>query len=49
MNLNSMNYIILKKRNKILIEKEQKENKKVENLDYELLWRFHNYKNYNFK
>ena len=43
MNLNNMNYINLKKRNKILIEKEQKENKKVENLDYELLWRFHNY------
>ena len=43
MNLNNLNYINLKKRNKILIEKEQKENKKVENLDYELLWRFHNY------
>ena len=46
MYLNNLVYINLKKRNKILIEKEQKENKKVENLDYELLSRFHNYKNF---
>ena len=32
-----------RKKNKYLIEKEKNEDKKIENLDYELLWRFHNY------
>ena len=49
LNLNNLNYINLRKTSKMLIEKEQDENKKVENLDFELLWRFHNYKNFNFK
>ena len=49
LNLNNLNYINLRKTNTMLIEKEQDENKKVENLDFELLWRFHNYKNFNFK
>jgi hypothetical protein len=33
------------KKNKFLIEKEQHQNKKVENLDFDLLWRFHDYNN----
>ena len=46
LNLNNLNYINLRKRNKILIEKEKNENKKVENLDFEFLWRFHDHTNF---
>ena len=46
LNISNFNYFNLRKRNKILIEKEKREDKKIENLDFEFLWRFHNYNNY---
>lgn len=47
LNLHHLPYNLkYKNKNKLLIEKELNENKKVENLDFDLLWRFHNYKNF---
>ena len=45
-NLNNLKLTNLKNRNNRLIENEQKENKLVKNLDFEFLWRFHDYKNF---
>ena len=47
LNLHHLPYNLkYKNKNKLLIEKELNENKKVENLDFDLLWRFHDYKNF---
>lgn len=46
MNLHNFGYVNLKNKNNNLYENESNKNKIIRNLDFELFWRFHNYKNF---
>lgn len=46
MNLHNFGYVNLKSKNNNLYENESNKNKIIRNLDFELFWRFHNYKNF---
>ena len=46
MNLHNFGYVNLKSKNKTLYENESNKNKIIRNLDFELFWRFHNFKNF---
>ena len=46
MSLHNFGYVNLKSKNNNLYENESNKNKIIRNLDFELFWRFHNYKNF---